>query len=425
MSFSPNFYIKKKTGLLYLQVKWNGQRLLYSMKENIPEQLWDPRKQRLKNSGAVTKDGFYLLNDLLNKVEECVKYAYRQESLNGGIPTVVQIRQHLDRFFNSSIESEKTKNEMPTFYQLADRFINNEILHKGRQKANSTIKSYKTTLKHIKAFEKKEKYEIQFETITLEFFYKFVNYLNNSNFNTNTKNKYIGVVKAWMAEALDLGYTDNVQFRRKKFSIGQKLVETVYLKEHEVMQLHGTKFASAALTNTLNIFLLGVNTGLRYSDLSSLRLEHIQEFDGERFIKKEMQKTSAEVVIPLNAMAAAIIDMYILSGKGIPKAPCNQVFNKQLKTICKAAGLTEKGRLTESPEKELWECVSAHTARRTFATLAHLNGVPMQDAMMLLGHRSEKSYRRYLRLTNLDAAKRFSQHMKKVQENPSALMKAV
>lgn len=426
MSFSPSFLLKKPsptTGLclMYMQAKWKGQRMLLSIGENVNPKLWDKGKQRLKNNNATTRDGLHLFNDKLNKLEEVAKLAFRTESVNG-IPSVEQVKAHIEAFMNQNIikQEEVVVEEKPSFYKLANSFINNEILYKGRPKSISTIKSYKTTLKHIKGFEKEESYKIEYESITLEFFYRFMNYLSRKGIGQNAKNKYTGVLKAWLSEALDLGYTDNVNFRRKKFGIGQKLSETVYLKEAEIMQVYGTPFASTALDNIKNIFILACHTGLRFSDFSTLKLEHIQEFEGERFIRKETQKTGVEVIIPLSDTVVEILKKY--STTGFPKIGCNQVFNKQLKTVCKAAGLTEKGRLTETPEKELWECVSAHTARRSFATNAHINGASNMLIMAITGHATEKAFLRYIRLSKLDSAKNFSRHLKMKQVKPSMLV---
>ncbi len=429
MALSPSFLLKKPSkatglSLVYLQTKWNGQRLIYSTGQTVSPKQWDRNKQRVKNNNAATKDGLHLLNDLLSKLEEVLKTAFRIETVNGGTPTVAQIKKHLDNFFNQNLEQERIEAEKPKFYELVNKFINNEILYKGKPKALSTIKSYKTTLKHLKGFEKETGYTISYESITLPFFYDFINYLSAKGINQNAKNKYIGVLKSYMSEAFDLGFTNNVEFRRKKFGIAQKLSETVYLKEDEIERIYNCKFDNINLTNVKDAFLLACATGLRFSDFSTLKLQDIKVYDGEAYIKKSQQKTGAEVIIPLNDMSLEIIKKYKDTKNGFPKVPGNQVFNKQIKTICKSAELFEKGRLTEDPTKELWECISAHTGRRSFATNAHINNIQSIDIMRITGHATEKSFLRYIRLSKLDAAKRFSHHIK-MKQLSKTMLKAV
>ena len=149
MALSPSFLLKKPSkatglSLVYLQTKWNGQRLIYSTGQTISPKQWDKGKQRVKNNNAATKDGLHLLNDLLSKLEEVLKTAFRIETVNGGTPTVAQIKKHLDNFFNQNLEQERIEAEKPKFYELVNKFISNEILYKGKPKAATTLKSYKT-----------------------------------------------------------------------------------------------------------------------------------------------------------------------------------------------------------------------------------------------------------------------------------------
>ena len=86
-----NFYLKKaeeSTGfsLIYLQYKYSGHRLVYTFNHTINPKDWDSKKQRVKaNKRTTTADGKYLLNDLLDNLEEVLLKAYNTE-LKNGIP---------------------------------------------------------------------------------------------------------------------------------------------------------------------------------------------------------------------------------------------------------------------------------------------------------------------------------------------------
>ena len=430
MAVTPIFLIKKPaktTGLclIYLQMKWNGNRLLYSTGENVPLHLWNKQKQCVKNSSLTTRDGLHFLNDLLANMKSTALSAYRKETGSGGIPTILQISKYLDDFFYLNTEKENQQAAIPTLYQLIDKLINNAYLYKGRKRSIATIQTYKTTLKHLKEFERKEGYTINYQSITLEFFYAFINYLRKKGLQTNSLCKNIGVLKTFMGEAVDMGFTNNMEFRRKKFSIGQKLVETVALREDEILQIYKQDLSyNSNLENVRDAFILACYTGLRFSDFSTLKPEHIQEIEGETFIRKITQKTGEEVVIPLNNIILEILDKYKETPKRLPKVPCNIVFNKQLKVICQRAGLVEKGRLADQVDKELYQCISSHTGRRTFATNAYLAGVSILFIMRLTGHRTEKSFLRYVRFSRLEAAQKFSQQIR-LNKSKQALTVAV
>jgi hypothetical protein len=64
-------------------------------------------------------------------------------------------------------------------------------------------------------------------------------------------------------------------------------------------------------------------------------------------------------------------------------------------------------------ERELWELVSSHTARRSFATNYYIDGFPTYDLMKIIGHKMEKSFRKYIRGSKLDSAKKMAAHNKK------------
>jgi Phage integrase family. len=49
--------------------------------------------------------------------------------------------------------------------------------------------------------------------------------------------------------------------------------------------------------------------------------------------------------------------------------------------------------------------VASHTARRTGATLMYLQGIPTIAIMMITGHKSESSFRKYIKVTLEENAK--------------------
>jgi site-specific recombinase XerD len=414
---------KKKTKadnkcLIYLQFKYNGNKLVYAFGQKIESKNWSLSQQRVKNNRATTEDGQYALNDLLDTLQKtCIK-AYNTEIANGGIPSKERLKHYLDSiFYETSHDPSK-----PDLMCLFDRFIAGEIQNKGKDKSKSTLQNYTTSKNHLIAFAKHSRQKIDFDSINLDFFYKFSSFLKKEfrrqggdiGLKHNTIVKTITVLKTVMAEGVDLGYTSNMQFKHKKFSLSEENTDSVYLSETDLLTLWKHDFTSnKKLDQVRDLFLVGCYTGLRYSDYSNIGPGNIVEMDGDMFIKMITQKTKEIVIIPCNPIVLSIFKKYESNANKLPKSISSQKFNDYIKDACKAAELKERGRLTSEPNTELWECVSSHTARRSFATNLYLDGFPSHEIMKITGHRSESSFKKYIKVDKLQTAKRLSDHIKK------------
>lgn len=396
-------------GLIYLQFLFNKQRLFFSFGQKIAPANWNPNKQRVKKNSITTLDGRHSLNDLLDNLErEC--YRAYNHALKDGIPTPEHIKTQLQEFLNHN----ETKVERDKFYSLVDRFINNEIKYKGRLKSPNTIKTYKTLRGHLQAFDLKERKKTTFETVTLDFYYKYTSFLNAKGLSANAISKDIQILKVIMGEAVDLGLTSNLQCKHKKFAVSRDETDAIFLTENELLKIYRHDFSTQPrLERVRDLFVFGSYVGLRFSDYSDVKPDNIVTDEGDLFIKMITKKTGELVIIPCNPIVVEIFNKYGKNTNKLPKAPSNQKFNDYIKEVCKQVGLIEKGRLSTEPTKQLWECVTSHTARRSFATNYYLSGFPTIDLMKITGHKTEKAFMKYIRITKLDTAKRLNIHIKK------------
>ena len=83
----------------------------------------------------------------------------------------------------------------------------------------------------------------------------------------------------------------------------------------------------------------------------------------------------------------------------------SNILNKYLKELCQLAELVEPTVLTRTKAgkrvQEVWkksDLITTHTARRSFATNAFKMGVPSLSIMLITGHRTEKSFMRYIKI---------------------------
>ena len=72
-----------------------------------------------------------------------------------------------------------------------------------------------------------------------------------------------------------------------------------------------------------------------------------------------------------------------------------------------------KGGTRIDLSKEKWELVSTHTARRSFATNYYLKGFPTLTIIAIIGHKTEKSFRKYIKVTQFEQIKYFNSIVQK------------
>lgn len=153
----------------------------------------------------------------------------------------------------------------------------------------------------------------------------------------------------------------------------------VFLTEAEIQRIAALHL-SPSLGRIRDKFILGCCTALRYSDLSRLTPEHFTDDDTIRIVT---QKTKEQVEIPIHYLVRRIMQrdpsLSFLSYK------CSlSFFNKEIKRICKLAGINQKilvervqGGACTRKICPKWQLVSAHTARRSAATNMYLHNIPI------------------------------------------------
>jgi integrase len=70
-----------------------------------------------------------------------------------------------------------------------------------------------------------------------------------------------------------------------------------------------------------------------------------------------------------------------------------------------------EGGMNISRQVPKHKLVSTHTARRSFATNMYLMGVPVLSIMKVTGHKSEKQFMEYIKITPSDHAKIIQMHV--------------
>jgi integrase len=120
------------------------------------------------------------------------------------------------------------------------------------------------------------------------------------------------------------------------------------------------------------------------------------------------------VIIPLHKYVRNILKKH--NGK-IPQALSNPKMNLNLKhlgTLAKIndaveTSITKGGKLVKNSISKN-KLICTHTARRSFATNLYMAGVPSITIMKITGHQTEKSFLRYIRISQEENANKLLDH---------------
>ena len=157
----------------------------------------------------------------------------------------------------------------------------------------------------------------------------------------------------------------------------------------------------SGLSLTRDLFLIGCFTGLRVSDLNRLQSAELVTLEGAQCISFKQQKTDRSVLIPVHPVVQSILDRH----GGPPRPQNDQIINRNLKRLGQLMELTDVvqiertvGGAKTKESKTKWAMLTSHCARRSFCTNNYLMGTDALTIMAISGHKTEKSFRRYLKL---------------------------
>lgn len=379
---------------------------MYSTGQSIHPKYWDKVNQRADISKAPKnilgfQEDLDDINTILDLYASEFKKIYRTSVIDGQGPSLETIRQGLDERFRPNVIHK----DGLTFFSFVEGFI------KKVSRRPVTLKGYTTTLNHLRAFQKQYRRKIDFDTVDMDFYYAFVKYFNNKDYTTNTIGKNIKNIKVFMGKATERKINTNLAFLSKEFGIPHEDTDQIYLREDEILQLYEQEL-SGNLEKSRDLFVAACFTGLRFADLNQIHQDNVIEQGTQLRVKT--QKTGEIVNIPLHWIVKELLKKY---GGYLPKPFSNQKMNVHLKKIGEKAEFDEQipiaktkgGRRTIDNYKK-HELISVHTARRSFATNMYLADVPTISIMKITGHKTERAFLKYIRMSGQENAAKLVNH---------------
>ena len=155
-----------------------------------------------------------------------------------------------------------------------------------------------------------------------------------------------------------------------------------------------------------DLFIIGCETGLRFSDFSDIKPGHIKG----NFIRKKVLKTHRSIVIPISPLLHKIFEKY---NNAPPNNISLQKFNGAIKRLGELAELNEDiitvkkvGINKVETTSKKFELMSSHTCRRSFCTNQFNRGMPTLLIRKISGHKTESAFLRYIKIDEDEAAQK-------------------
>lgn len=380
---------------------------------------WDDKRQRVKNL-VIEKESANINRWLTERHNILEKQLSGLEIANPDY-TADHVRTILRIAFNKASDKEKatairSKKSLPKLSELYAWYIKHFTINPTpttqRPLAESSIKTFNVTKSKFIEFCKATKY-YDYHEIDMDFYEDFTNWLRAQNYSTNYIGNHIKNLKTVMNYALSRGYHNNIVFKSREFAKPKEEIDHIYLNKKELKSIAKLEL-EPNLDKTRDLFLIGSYTGLRISDLKRLEKKHITTNSDGTFIEIKSKKTQQRIVIPCNSIVKKIFAKY---DNQPPPSKSEQKINDDLKIIAKKAEINDKvniertigGKLKKIPFIK-HELVTSHTARRSFCTNAYNAGMRTYDIMAISGHRTERTFYSYIRVSGKEKAIKIAQH---------------
>lgn len=399
VSFAPQNFHKDNLNIDII-VWFRGRRYKRSSGLSVPREYWLKAEKRCSESRDFPLGASY--NKMLKKQREAVDRAISVFSEEPQTPSQAQFWSRVDE----NLLGVNVKKDGVVEYA--------RVYVKNREGTTtpSTQRTYRSVISMLSRFEKKKRRTLSFRDINDDFYNDFRKFLfaeTHGNDNQEYSGNYFGRI----IKFIKMVYSDAARNGIHKlppidFKVESHTADTVYLTPEELKRMYDVKLALKGEIIARAKFLLGASTGLRISDFNNLESINI----GDKFITKVTQKTGKRIIAPINSMAREIIDTTDISVK-----LTDQFINRTIKKVAREAEITQPveiirytGGRRVSMVVEKCELVSSHTARRSFATNAYKAGVPTLAIMKITGHTTEKSFLKYIKISEEENAEMLASH---------------
>ena len=463
-----NYFLRTKrekgTASVYLRVQKRNPKLniLICSKVSVDIQQWDKVTQDVAkwNDYCKTQDGRKVketLDSISSAIDNLISQGIYDKARIDEVVEDVVFREERER---QRIQEEEERQEQERLRQIKEQeeearkadvilFLENflegikngRIKNKAENYTPNTCKVWSNFLGILKRFI--QIYPFTWKDINKALADHFVSFMEKNGYMVTSINKYIICFKAMIQNAMDQELHNNPialrAFSKKKIQETDKAKE-IYLTKAELQALYEMPLEGLK-DKVRDVFLVGCYTCQRFSDYARLEKENFTTTaKGTKVVRIVQEKTGNDVVIPiLNDNLLHIAEKY---GYDIPKVN-DVILNRYIKQILKELSSTvpslarkERTLLTmkerekekqglvsferdnkENVIKPRYELVSSHTARRSGITNLYLSGnFDTYQMMSISGHKDEKTFYEYIKLSSDEVADSIAKKMDERKE---------
>ena len=411
------------------RVTFNSQRLdLKTGCQLVDAKAWDDEAQLVKSGYKGPKGETALaINNELRNIKDQMDSTFKFFEAIDQIPTPSQLQKKYEDRLNGSVPQkpapEPKKERKPKehdFFKVYDMFLK----ECGEKNAwtEATFEKMEAMRVDLTTFKK----NIKFSDLTEATLTEFVAYMRDSKklrtprkkkgerddydqedlvgLKNSTIEKKLGYLRWFLNWATERGYNTNLDYKKFHPTLKMTQRKVIYLTKEEIARVRDLELSEsqAYLDPIRDIFLFCCFSGLRHSDVNNLRRSDIK---GDH-IEVTTVKTADSISIELNKVTRDILEKYkdtpFKDNKALPNYT-NQAMNRDIKELCKLAGINEeirvttyKGNVRTDKIQPKWELVGTHTGRRTFIVNALSLGITPNIVMKWTGHSDYKAMKPYI-----------------------------
>ena len=330
-------------------------------------------------------------NQRINEFRDLVEKTYRNILVKDGVVSVELVKNRLQGIATN-----------PTTLLAMSRAELQAVKESvGRSRAEGTYLNLFYSDRNLREFvENKGVQDISIGTIIEDLFEEYRFFLKKRGLKASTVNSNLCWLSRLMFRAVSKRIIRCNPFENAKYEKEEKKIR--FLQKGDVMKLMAMSMNDKEAELARQMFIFSCFTGLAISDIENLKYKHIQTAaDGQRYIRKERQKTKVEFVVPLHPIAETIIshcrnaqagneEQQTVKEKGdsfVLQPHCSRsVMGKNLSIVGKACGIRQR--------------LSYHMARHTFGTMCLSAGIPIESIAKMMGHASISSTQIYAQVTD-------------------------
>lgn len=253
-----------------------------------------------------------------------------------------------------------------------EEFVNAVIEPSNRSR--QTKDAYHTLARETEKYDKKTK----MNTIDHDWIERWRTTMLQQGLSENTVKGRLKMLHCLTQEAIKRDLLSQDPF--KWIVIGNMTPKQEFLTKDELRKIERVRLTGKE-AKVRDLFLLGVYTGLRWSDLTTLEEADISG----GIIRKRMYKTKRDVTIPIKTLfwgkGQEIVDRYQPITRLCKCVKCNSTGNRIIQAIAERIGIKQR--------------VHFHLARKTCSTMLNALGLPTNDITTILGHTQTETTQKY------------------------------